>query len=340
MKAVKILMMSKKGTPIVLTFTTNKNGTFSPVIATLDSSVGIWNVTGETPQVSNSPSFTLTGADETVDLTIADFAEISNFIANDDGIKGVLDLSLITSCALFELTTNPALTGITFPAVTVTVTKVYIRGSTIITAIDLTDLGSNLGGDLRFDGCSSLSSITIPSTSNLVNFFIANNCALSGTFSLANLTNLSNYIDLAANSGLTGITFPSVTNIISSILLNNCGLTSLDISNLQNSGGTLFANTNPALTSLTLPSASSQNMTSFRVQSCNLSSLDLSGYNAVSGVVFAFGNSNLSSISFPSSTAAISFMWLYSCAFTSLDFSSLNLGGNINISSNTGLTML
>ena len=238
------------------------------------------------------------------------------------------------------MTTNPALTGITFPAVTVTVTKVYIRGSTIITAIDLTDLGSNLGGDLRFDGCSSLSSITIPSTSNLVNFFIANNCALSGTFSLANLTNLSNYIDLAANSGLTGITFPSVTNIISSILLNNCGLTSLDISNLQNSGGTLFANTNPALTSLTLPSASSQNMTSFRVQSCNLSSLDLSGYNAVSGVVFAFGNSNLSSISFPSSTAAISFMWLYSCAFTSLDFSSLNLGGNINISSNTGLTIV
>ena len=302
-----------------MTFITNKNGTFNPSILTSDVSVATWSVTGESDQTTNSPSFTLTGADETVTLTIADFSKITDFKVNSQNVKGSLDISLLTGCDLFWLFTNPLLTSVTNP-INATTINTYAISSCNLTSLDLTSF-TNFGGNFQCNSNTNLSSLSFPSSNKSFTHFWANSCAFT-SLNLSMLTGFGGDVNLHTNSLMTSITFPTSSTIITDFNIYSTGLTSLGVSGLTALSGQFMAYNNSSLTSITLP-VTSGIITRFQATNCNLTgTLDLSNLT-LSTNIYLFGNSLLTDVIFPTTSNNFTNIQIYSCAIGVLNWSAL-----------------
>jgi hypothetical protein len=231
MKAAQILMMNKSF--VFMTFTTNKNGTFAPFITTSDSSVAIWEVSGEPSQTTNTPSFTLDGTDRTVNLKIADFSKINliNFIAQN--IKGELNLSLLTNCTDFQIHQNTEISSIINPTNTTIVTR-YDASVCSITSLNISNF-ANLGNQLRLQTIPNLISLILPASTQTFTQFYVYDCDITGTLDLSDLIGLSSDFRLHSNPNFTGLILPTTSNNFSIIYIYGCNLGVIDWSPLSGS---------------------------------------------------------------------------------------------------------
>jgi len=170
-------------------------------------------------------------------------------------------------------------------------------------------------GDYAFDGCSGLTSLTLPSGVTEIGDYAFFRCS-----GLTSLTLPSGVTKIGGNafygcSGLTSLTLPSsVTWIGDSAFLGCSGLTSLTIpSGVTEIGGKAFYGCS-GLTSLTLPSGVTE-IGNWAFYGCSgLTSLTLpSGVTEIGGNAF-YGCSGLTSLTLPSGVTWIGDSAFWGCS--------------------------
>ncbi len=227
MKAVRILMMGEKAT---LEFVTNKNGTFTPAITSINTAT--WNVTGETPQVTNSPSFALDGTERIVTMTISDFSSITVMNFADENIKGSIDLSLFTGCSDFRINTNAELTSITNPVSSTVLTRYHAFSCDITGTFSFSGM-SGLGGNFQIFSNPNMTGLTLPTSSTVFTFLYAYSCNITGTLDMSGLTGLAGDVVVRSNANMTGLLLPSTSQAFTRIWAYSCALGIIDWSPLS-----------------------------------------------------------------------------------------------------------
>ena len=157
-----------------------------------------------------------------------------------------------------------------------------------------------------FDGCSGLTSLTIPSSVTSIGEYAFNGC--SGLTSLTIPSSVTSIGEYAFNgcSGLTSLTIPSsVTSIGESAFYGCSGLTSLTIpSSVTSIGESAFFGCS-GLTSLTIPSSVTSIGESAFYGCSGLTSLTIPSSVTSIGESAFFGCSGLTSFTIPSSVTSI-----------------------------------
>ena len=326
----------------IMTFYTNKNGNFTPIITTSDASIGKWTVEGFVSQTSNTPNFALTGASLWVTLEIIDFSKVTSFNVASENLENTLDISLLTNITDFQANTNPLLTKIINPisSAGIVFTKYWAYSCDLTGILDLSGL-TGLGGDLRIFSNPNLTGITNPISSEAFTAYSAYSCDITGTLDLSGLTGLGGDLRLYSNSNLTGVTNPTSPQVFTIYHIYSCNLTgTFDLSGLTGLGGELRCESNSNLTGITNP-VSSQIFTIYRLDQCDITgTLNLSGLTNLGGFLNVFGNSNLTGITNPISSRTFTTYSAVLCNLTgTLDLSSLTgLGGGLYLYSNALLT--
>ena len=174
-------------------------------------------------------------------------------------------------------------------------------------------------GYLAFEGCSSLTSLTIPSSVTSIGF-----SAFSGCSGLTRLTIPSSVTSIGSSafegcSGLTSFTIPSSVTSIGSGAFEGCsGLTSLTIpSSVTSIDNSVFSGCS-GLTSLTISSSVTE-ICDYVFKGCSgLTSLTIpSSVTSIGYKVFS-GCSGLTSLTIPSSVTSISSGAFLFCGLTNL----------------------
>ena len=170
-------------------------------------------------------------------------------------------------------------------------------------------------GYLAFEGCSSLTSLTIPSSVTSIGF-----SAFSGCSGLTSLTIPSSVTSIGSSafegcSGLTSFTIPSSVTSISSGAFEGCsGLTSFTIpSSVTSIDNSAFSGCS-GLTSLTIPSSVTRIGQSAFEGCSGLTSLTISSsVTEICDYVFK-GCSGLTSLTIPSSVTSIGYKVFSGCS--------------------------
>ena len=170
-------------------------------------------------------------------------------------------------------------------------------------------------GYLAFEGCSSLTSLTIPSSVTSIGF-----SAFSGCSGLTSLTIPSSVTSIGSSafegcSGLTSFTIPSSVTSISSGAFEGCsGLTSFTIPSSVTSIGSGAFYCCSGLTSLTIPSSVTSIDNSVFSGCSGLTSLTISSsVTEICDYVFK-GCSGLTSLTIPSSVTSIGYKVFSGCS--------------------------
>ena len=193
------------------------------IVGTLDLTVFVNIIRYE---LNNNPDLTT--------LVIpANSSAVNRFIANDNDLTGVLDLSGLTNLGpIINLENNPGLTGITNPVTPIPITIYHAFSCGLTGVLDLSTY-SSLGGDVRMQFNPNLTGITNPSSSTSINIYFAYDCNLTGTIDLSMLTNLNTDLRLQNNSNLTGVSLPTNANQFNRLWFENCNITFIDFTVLS-----------------------------------------------------------------------------------------------------------
>ena len=170
-------------------------------------------------------------------------------------------------------------------------------------------------GAYAFYGCSSLTSLTLPSNVTKIG-----ESAFEGCSGLTSLTLPSNVTKIGESafegcSGLTSLTLPSSVTSIGSSAFHGCsGLTSLTLpSSVTSIGWSAFYGCS-GLTSLTLPSSVTEIGGSAFYGCSGLTSLTLPSSVTEIGAYAFYGCSSLASLTLPSSVTSIGSSAFYGCS--------------------------
>jgi len=170
-------------------------------------------------------------------------------------------------------------------------------------------------GAYAFYGCSSLTSLTLPSNVTKIG-----ESAFEGCSGLTSLTLPSNVTKIGESafegcSGLTSLTLPSSVTSIGSSAFHGCsGLTSLTLpSSVTSIGWSAFSGCS-GLTSLTLPSSVTEIGGSAFYGCSGLTSLTLPSSVTEIGAYAFYGCSSLASLTLPSSVTSIGSSAFYGCS--------------------------
>jgi len=324
----------------IMSFQTNKNGTFNPSFAVAGTL--IWDI-GGTIYNTNSPSVALTGA--TVDVkvyagTVLQGATLSGQTSfSSMGIIGELDFSWFTLSGMFQCFSNPLLTSLKFSSFTNTCsdfraysnnllslnlsnvaiqTRCYVFSNANLATLTLNNTVAQTWTDTRLEGTKivnlNFTNITLNGSANIGNAFLetvvfhAGSCNLTiGSCKIANL-DLTNQGITGLNVGssfLTGITFRNIENVVSNsftILGVNAAFTSLDLSRIRFSNSVVTVQNLTAITSINF-GAYVHTFAQCLVGGNRLTSLDLNG-DTVSVRLYCNGNINLATLAMPNITTS------------------------------------
>ena len=161
-------------------------------------------------------------------------------------------------------------------------------------------------GNQAFDGCSSLTSLTLPSSVTSIGSSAFSGCSGLTSLTLPSSVTSIEWSAFSGCSGLTSLTLPSSVTSIGGSAFSGCsGLTSLTLpSSVTEIGSSAFSGCS-GLTSLTLPSSVSS-IGSFAFSGCSgLTSLTLPSCVTSIGESAFRGCSSLASLTLPSSVTSI-----------------------------------
>ena len=161
-------------------------------------------------------------------------------------------------------------------------------------------------GNQAFDGCSSLTSLTLPSSVTSIGSSAFSGCSGLTSLTLPSSVTSIEWSAFSGCSGLTSLTLPSSVTSIGGSAFSGCsGLTSLTLpSSVTEIGWYAFSGCS-GLTSLTLPSSVSS-IGSFAFSGCSgLTSLTLPSCVTSIGESAFRGCSSLASLTLPSSVTSI-----------------------------------
>ena len=199
-------------------------------------------------------------------------------------------------------------------------------------------------GDFAFEGCSGLTSLTLPSGVTEIGFGAFDGCkGLTSLTIPSSVTSIGEYA-FSGCSGLTSLTLPSsVTSIGKEAFYGCSGLTSLTIpSGVTSIGWGTFEGCS-GLTSLTIPSGVTK-IGRFAFYGCSgLTSLTIpSSVTSIDCWGVFYGCSGLTSLTLPSSVTSIGWGAFYGCSrLTSLNIpSSVTKIGESAFQGCSGLTSL
>jgi hypothetical protein len=332
----------------VLTFQkSGSTSSFDPAIAFISGSRRVswklYNGTGTTQVAGNSITYTGFTSDTSlrnIEMRGSDFTKINFFSLANDNLFGNLDVSELSSVTIFEIHTNPNLTGITHAPSTSNFTAYYGNDCNLTGNLNLPLSG--LGGIFSVYGNQNLTGIThAPSTNNFTTYF-AFNCNLKGNLDLSSLSGLGGDFRVLNNPNLTGITHTPSSPVFSIYYAYSCDLKgNHDLSMFPNLGGNLNLAYNPDLTGIIL-APSSTNFTTYQVHDCDLpGNLDLSLLSGLGGSFLVYNNPNLTGITHAPSSNNFTTYSVQSCDLRgNHDVSMLKLGGSFNAGNNSGLTSI
>lgn len=296
-------------------------------IATFDLS-GLLNLSG-TVDGSNASALTSLlmpnighiGAITDIDFSSA--ISLNNVNLTDVRLGGRVEFNLCTSLVNFTTGSSPDL-----------ITIWNMDDSAITGPHDLS--GYNLAGAIRIKQ-TNITSVTLPSTSNVISLLRFDNADLTGTLDLTPLTGLEGILHIQSNPNLTIINFPISAGVTSQILgFSNTSLTTVDLSGMSGVGGVLQFNSCSALTSF-ITGSSSQVINSLFLNSCaNLNiELNLSGYTAIQGTIWG-NNTKITNVLLPVTTGIVNdFDFSTALLDVNLDMSNLaNMAGSVKFSGN------
>ena len=198
-------------------------------------------------------------------------------------------------------------------------------------------------GNQAFDGCSSLTSLTLPSSVTSIGSSAFSGCSGLTSLTLPSSVTSIEWSAFSGCSGLTSLTLPSSVTSIGGSAFSGCsGLTSLTLpSSVTSIGESAFSGCS-GLTSLTLPSSVTSIGSSAFSGCSGLTSLTLPSSVTEIGWYAFRGCSSLASLSLPSSVTEIGWYAFYGCSgLTSLTLpSSVSSIGSFAFSGCSGLTSI
>lgn len=217
----------------VMTFQTDRSGTFSPSF-TIDVGVLQWDYGDGSPlEITNSPSHLYADSSVKTVKVYANTVTVGSVISavdfNSQNIIGTLDFSWHTINGTYMFNANSGLTGLVFTTSGNTSTNFQSVNTNITGILDVSSI--NLSGTFRVDGNSNLTSITHGITNGSVSNYQFDGCDITGTLDLSTIT-LTSILNGQNNTNLTAITFNTTVQTLNSCILYNCGLTTIDFSNI------------------------------------------------------------------------------------------------------------
>jgi len=320
---------STPGVTPAIELSTTQQVAFEFTIDGSDGHIDWGDNSAETYDASGSPQTpTHTYAlSATHDVSIfGDATEIIDFDCNNKGLTGTIDIAQCTEMTDFDVSSNSALAQINNPF-TPTVISTYTVDNTGLTSLNLSGL-TGLGGAISINDCTSITSITFPTSSETITtFFFFDNTAYATSFDISGLTGFGGAINISGNTSMTSIVFPTSSVIITTLNCSNNDLTgTINASGLTGFGGTILFHTNTNMTVITLPT-SSQTISSFHFYNTGLTSLDASTLTGLGGNLQVY-NTDITSFTAPSSSVTFSIFHLYSNS---------SLTGTLVVSGLTGL---
>lgn len=179
--------------------------TFDPTI-TKSGATATWNYGDGSPlDVTNTASRVYTVPKEKIGyVEVDDFANVTGLSMIDDAINDILDLTDLIAITTIEIEDNTTLDGIQSPTHAVTMVKYSVKGSTLITTLNVTGLTA-LAGIFDVSGCSILKTLTLPISTGTFSLFDCQNSDLDffDLTILANLTESVNVKIFLNNNSLT-----------------------------------------------------------------------------------------------------------------------------------------
>ena len=159
----------------IMSFQTNKNGTFNPTM-TIAAGTLRWIIDGE-EQITNSPSKVLTGS--TVDVQvfandIIDGVEVTSVLFNSQNIIGTLSFNYFTLNGAFRADANPSATNLTFSD-NANIATSFLASACNYSSLDLSNVTIS-GGSVSLQSNLNLASITHSSGANTSSDYRIFNC--------------------------------------------------------------------------------------------------------------------------------------------------------------------
>jgi hypothetical protein len=328
-----IIDSKKKIGDLIMTFQTNKSGTFNPSF-TLSSGILKWTING-VDYNTNSPSVVLTGTTVTVKVYAGTTVEgvtatDINFISQN--IIGALNFSWFTLNGSFNVNTNPNLSGILFSNYNNSSNNFSVFSCPLVTSLNLSAV--TLSSSISIYSLSGLTSLTFSSSNSSTSLRMD---GLSNILAL-DLTSFSTIqtVYIASNTKMASLSFSASAKSSANMQVLSCvALTSLNFSSFTLSG-ILNVSGNTSLTSITF---GSQNNTSSNLNTSgctSLATLDLSSFT-LSGSFNIYNSTALTSLIFKNVAHTCSVFVAYNCRFSTLDLSNHTITGACLLHSNPNL---
>ena len=204
------------------------------------------------------PSFaTMSSAPNTIVLSGCGLFDFSS-----NNITGNLDLTMFRKFYnIFRLDINPNLTGVTFSCTgTTNFNEFRINSCNLTGNLNLSTLSGRLGGIFTVRNNPLLTGITFSSSNFMVTTgspppgFFVDNCNLTGTLDMSNITGLNTDFRAYNNLNLTQILHGSSSSTFVRFLVYSCNLTgTYDLSMLSGLSGSIQIYFNPLLTNVVFP---------------------------------------------------------------------------------------
>jgi hypothetical protein len=226
----------RKFKQLILSFQTNKNGTFSGSLIP-SSGTFLWDYGDGSPlDETNTPSHLYSdGTIKTVKVyQNTASTTIIQCLLQSNNILGEFDFSLLNINGTFDLNIN-SITSILFSSSnTITFGGVIrISNNNISGNANLSSFTLNSAGFVDIFNNPGITSFTQPSISGTTRGFRANGCNLNGNVDISNIRIIENAgfnVSFKNNTNLTGITFSSLPNASQTVDLSNTAATSYDLS--------------------------------------------------------------------------------------------------------------
>lgn len=274
----------------IMSFQTNKNGTFAPTFGTIVGGGTLrWNING-VDYITNSPSVALTGATVSVNVYANDVAEgaIAQGVQfQSQNIIGSLDFTWFTINTLLRYHTNPLLTSISFRNVAQSASGLEGQSCNIST---LNFSNFTLTTSANLSSNANLTSLSFKSSGNTGSLRV--DSTKIATLDISGWT-ISGLLYAYSNTSLTSIIFSSNANV-GALSIANTRIVTLNLATFRVNG--LFeSHGNTALTSLSFANLNNNLNTFTTSGATSLTSINFT-YTTNTGFIRASGCTSLSTV--------------------------------------------